>query len=59
VIGNTSDTTYSSPHGAYWITYTDGVEIRDNRQPVRIGTLGIETTGSTGVEASNNFFPER
>jgi hypothetical protein len=57
VIGNNSDTTFSSPHGAYWITYTDHVGVWENYQPLRVGTLGVEATGSTYVTVRDNVFP--
>jgi hypothetical protein len=59
VVGNTSDTTYSSPHGSSWITYTDHVGVWGNHQPVRIGTLGVQTTGSNYLNVTDNTFPER
>ena len=58
VIGNTSDTTYGSPHGCYWITFTDHIVIRDNYQPLQPGRfqIPIQTTGSTDVVKLRNVF---
>ena len=60
IVGNTSDTTFGSPNGMYWITNTDGVSIWDNVQPLQPGRhqVAITTTGSTGVSTGRNSFPE-
>jgi Right handed beta helix region len=60
VIGNVSDTVFGSPHGAYWITYTKNVTVRDNFQPLQAGRnqMALQSTGSTNVQTSGNHFPE-
>jgi parallel beta-helix repeat protein len=60
VIGNVSDTMFGSPHGAYWITYTRNVTVKDNFQPLQAGRgqIAVETTGSTNVQMSGNSFPQ-
>ena len=59
IVGNVSDTTFGSPHGAYWVTNTDRVEIWDNIQPLQPGRhqIAVQTTGSTRVTLRNNQFP--
>jgi hypothetical protein len=60
VVGNVSDTKFGAPLGAFWITATKNVVIRDNYQPLQAGRgqVATTTTGSTNVSISGNQFPE-
>ena len=61
MIGNRSDHTFGSPHGAIWINRTDHVVVTDNYQPLQSrrnpSQIATEFVGSTGVTLANNQFP--
>lgn len=61
VIGNTSDRTYGSPHGAIWFFRTDRVLVQDNVQPLQSGRnpaqIATEFNECTAVTIGNNRFP--